>query len=57
MSSYTKKGVAGGSKWRADTGYTEVRLDGWCESSSSSSRTDRWVHFQQNTGLRLFVHT
>ena len=26
-------------------------------SSSSSSRTDRWVHFQQNAGLRLFVHT
>ena len=24
---------------------------------SSSSRTDRWVHFQQNTVLRLFVHT
>ena len=26
-------------------------------SSSSSRRTDRWVHFQQNAGLRLFVHT
>ena len=26
-------------------------------SSSSSSRTDRWVYFQQNAGLRLFVHT
>ena len=26
-------------------------------SSSSSSRTDRWVHFQQNAGLRLSVHT
>ena len=25
-------------------------------SSSSCSRTDRWVHFQQNAGLRLFVH-
>ena len=25
-------------------------------SSSSSRRTDRWVHFQQNAGLRLFVH-
>ena len=24
---------------------------------SSSSRTDRWVHFQQTAGLRLFVHT
>ena len=23
--------------------------------SSSSSRTDRWVHFQQNAGLRLYV--
>ena len=26
-------------------------------SSSSSRRTDSWVHFQQNAGLRLFVHT
>ena len=26
-------------------------------SSGSSSRTYSWVHFQQNTGLRLFVHT
>ena len=26
-------------------------------SSSSSRRTSRWVHFQQNAGLRLFVHT
>ena len=26
-------------------------------NSSSSSRTDRLVHFQQNAGLRLFVHT
>ena len=25
--------------------------------SSCSSGTDRWVHFQQNAGLRLFVHT
>ena len=24
-------------------------------SSSSSSLTDRWVHFQQNAGLRLIV--
>ena len=26
-------------------------------SSSISRRTDRWVHLQQNGGLRLFVHT
>ena len=25
-------------------------------SSGSSSRTERWVHFQQNAGLRRFVH-
>ena len=25
--------------------------------NSSSSRTDRWAHFQQNAGLWLFVHT
>ena len=36
--------------------------DRCCGSSSSSSsrsscRTDRWVHFQQNAGIRLFVHT
>ena len=29
----------------------------YSSSSSSNSRTDRWVHFQQNSGLRLFVHT
>ena len=28
-----------------------------CISSSSSSRTDRWVQLQQNAGPRLFVHT
>ena len=26
-------------------------------SGSSSNKTDRWVHFQQNAGLRLFVYT
>ena len=26
-------------------------------SGSRSRRTDRWVHFQQNAGLRLYVHT
>ena len=28
---YGKKGVYGGSKWRAGTRETVVRLDGWCE--------------------------
>ena len=30
---------------------------GSSNSNSSSSRTDRWTHFQLNAGLRLFVHT
>ena len=29
--SFGQKGVDGGSKWRAGTRETEVRLDGWCE--------------------------
>ena len=29
--SMDRKGVDGGSKWRAGTKETEVRLDGWCE--------------------------
>ena len=29
--SYGQKGVDGGSKLRAGTRETEVRLDGWCE--------------------------
>ena len=28
---YGQNGVDGGSKWRAGTRETEVRLDGWCE--------------------------
>ena len=44
----------------------DTRLKNWvsghlmytlCSSSSSRSRTDRWDHFQQNAGLRLFVRT
>ena len=34
-----------------------VVVCGYSSSSSSSSRTDRWVHFQQNACPRLFVHT
>ena len=30
---------------------------GYSSSSGSSSKTDRWVHFQQNAGLRPFVRT
>ena len=42
---------------------TQHRVPNWSSSSSSSntsgssSKTDRWVHFHQNAGLRLFVHT
>ena len=31
MSFVCQKSVDGGSKWRAGTMVTEVRLDGWCE--------------------------
>ena len=33
-------GVDGGSKWRAGTRYTEVRLDGWCEGRLGHQRND-----------------
>ena len=33
-------GVDGGSKWRACTRETEVRLDGWCEGSLGQQRND-----------------
>ena len=35
-----QKGVDGGSKWRACTRETEVRLDGWCEGGSVQERND-----------------
>ena len=28
----------------------------FCPDTRTSSRTDSWVHIQQNAGLRLFVH-
>ena len=33
-------GVDGGSKWRAGTRETEVRLDGWCEGGLGQQRND-----------------
>ena len=30
-----------GSKWRASTRETEVRLDGWCEGGFGQQRNDR----------------
>ena len=35
---YGQKGVDSGSKWRAGTRETEVRLDGWCEGGRGQSR-------------------
>ena len=35
-----KKGVDGGSKWRAGTRETEVRLDGWCEGGLGKQIND-----------------
>ena len=38
--SYGQKGVDGGSKWRACTRETEVRLNGWCEGGLGQQRND-----------------
>ena len=35
-----RRGVDGGSKWRAGTRETEVRLDGWCEGCLRQQRND-----------------
>ena len=35
-----RKSVDGGSKWRAGTRETEVRLDGWCEGGLGQQRND-----------------
>ena len=35
-----QKDVDGGSKWRAGTRETEVRLDGWCEGDLGQQRND-----------------
>ena len=35
-----QKGFYGGSKWRAGTRETEVRLDGWCEGGLRQQRND-----------------
>ena len=37
---YRRKGVDGGSKWRASTRETDVRLDGWCEGGLGQQRDD-----------------
>ena len=37
---YGQKGVDGGSKWRACTRETEVRLYGWCEGGLGQQRND-----------------
>ena len=37
---YGQKGVDEGSKWRADTRETEVRVDGWCEGGLWQQRND-----------------
>ena len=33
-------GFDGGSKWRAGTRETEVRLDGWCQGGLGQQRND-----------------
>ena len=40
MVSYGQMGVDGGSKWRAGTRETEVRLDEWCEGGLPQPRND-----------------
>ena len=37
---YGQKGVDGGSKWRAGTRETEVRLEGWCDGGLGQDRND-----------------
>ena len=37
---YGHKGVDGGSKWRAGTRETEVRMDGWREGDLGQQRND-----------------
>ena len=37
---YGQMGVDGGSKWRAGSRETEVRLDGWCEGGLGQQRND-----------------
>ena len=37
---YSQKGVDGGSKWKAGMGYTEVRLDGWCDGGLGQQGDD-----------------
>ena len=40
MRTSCQTGVNGGSKWRAGTIKTEVRLDGWCEGGLGQQRND-----------------
>ena len=40
LATYGRKGVHGGSKWRAGTREAEVRLDGWCEGGLGQQRND-----------------
>ena len=40
MSTVWPKGVDGGSKWRAGTWETEVKLDGWCEGGLWQQKND-----------------
>ena len=37
---YGQKSVDAGSKWRAGTSDTEVRLNGWCEGGLGQQRND-----------------
>ena len=37
--SYGQMGVDGGSKWKAGTRETKVRLDRWCEGGLAQQRT------------------
>ena len=37
---YGQKDVNGGSKWRAGTRETEVRLDGWCGGGLGQQKND-----------------
>ena len=45
------------SKKECNDFWKEIKVCYWTLIQVFSIRKDRWVHFQQNAGLRLFVHT
>ena len=60
MSTVWQKDVDGGCKWRAGTGYIEVRLDGWREDGLRQQRDDGGgcaIIAKDRKQWRALVHT